>query len=350
MKQDLLSFADLSRAGADRLLTTALRLKADLHAGRPHQELMQQSLALVFHKPSLRTRVSFEVAMTHLGGSTLFITDKEIGMGSREPVRDVARVLSGYVNGIMIRTFDHQIAVDLARHATVPVVNGLTDWLHPCQVLADLLTMKERGIDLDHAVLAFIGDGNNVANSWIEAAGLYGMTLRIACPEGHDPDLSLVAQVKAMGRGDVTVVRSPAEAAKGADVLYTDVWASMGQEAEREKRLPLFRPYQINAGLLARAKQSAIVLHCLPAHRGEEITDDVIEGPQSAVFQEAENRLHIQKAILLELMGRRRGPEAGSRPGGARRVAARKRSAPRAKRPAARKRSPSRVVRSRSRP
>jgi ornithine carbamoyltransferase len=328
MKRDLVSFADLSRNEADRLFAAAVRLKADLRAGRRHQELAQRTLALIFHKPSLRTRVSFEVAMTQLGGASLFITEKEIGMGSREPVQDVARVLSGYVDGIMIRTFDHQLAADLARHATIPVVNGLTDWLHPCQILADLLTMKERGIDLDRAVVAFIGDGNNVANSWIEAATLYGLTIRISCPEGYDPDPALVAKVRSHGPGRAVIVRSPAEAAEGADVLYTDVWASMGQEAEREKRLPIFRPYQINGDLLRRAKKTAIVLHCLPAHRGEEITDEAIEGPQSAVFQEAENRLHVQKAILFELMA---GPAAAkrSKADAKRGVVSRKRPAPR---------------------
>jgi ornithine carbamoyltransferase len=214
----------------------------------------------------------------------------------------VGRVLSGYVDGIMIRTFDHQLVVNLARHSTIPVINGLTDWLHPCQILADLLTMRECGIDLDKAVVAFIGDGNNVANSWIEAATLYGLTVRIACPEGYDPDPNLVAQVRASGPGRVTIHRSATEAAKGADVLYTDVWASMGQEAEREKRLPIFKPFCIDAKLLALAKPTAIVLHCLPAHRGEEITDEVIEGRQSLVFPQAANRLHAQKAVLWELM------------------------------------------------
>jgi ornithine carbamoyltransferase len=302
MKRDLLSFADLTRADVDRLFTVAARLKADLRAGRRHQELAQKTLALIFHKPSLRTRLSFEVAMTQLGGESVFITDREIGIGSREPVQDVARVLSGYVDGIMIRTFDHQLAVGLARHASVPVINGLTDWLHPCQVLADLFTLRERKLDLDRIVVAYIGDGNNVANSWVEAAGLYGLTVRIACPEGYDPDRNLIAQVESSGRGKIEIHRSAAAAAEQADVLYTDVWASMGQEAEHEKRLPIFRPFQINAELLRRAKPGAVVLHCLPAHRGEEITEDVLEGPQSAVFDEAENRLHLQKAVLHELL------------------------------------------------
>ena len=302
MKRDLLSFADLTRADVDRLFTTAARLKADLRAGRHHRELDQRSLALIFHKPSLRTRLSFEVAMTQLGGSSIFITEREIGMGSREPVSDVARVLSGYVDGIMIRTFAHQLAVDLARHATVPVINGLTDWLHPCQILADLFTLREHGVDLDRAVVAYIGDGNNVANSWLEAARLFGLEIRIACPEGHDPDPELLAQVSRSGKGRARIVRSAAEAAKGADVLYTDVWASMGQEAEREKRLPIFRSFQINRSLLREAKTGAFVMHCLPAHRGEEITEDVFEGPQSIVFPQAENRMHLQKAILYDLM------------------------------------------------
>ena len=314
MKRDLLSFSDLTRPDVDRLLRVADRLKADLRAGRAHAELTRKTLALVFHKPSLRTRLSFEVAMTQLGGTSVFITDREIGIGSREPVQDVARVLSGYVDGIMIRTFDHQLAVGLARHASVPVVNGLTDWLHPCQILADLFTLHERGRDLDRIVVTYVGDGNNVANSWIEAAGLFGLTVRIACPEGYDPDRNLIAQVETSGVGRVEIHRSPTAAAAGADVLYTDVWASMGQEAEREKRLPIFQSYQINAGLLARAKPDALVLHCLPAHRGEEITEDVIEGPRSVVFDEAENRLHLQKAVLYELMREpSRATKGGSR-------------------------------------
>ncbi len=302
MKRDLLSFSDLTRAQADQLFATAARLKADLRAGRAHHELDHRTLALIFHKPSLRTRLSFEVAMTQLGGSSVFITDREIGIGSRESVADVARVLSGYVDGIMIRTFDHDLAVGLARDARVPVINGLTDWLHPCQILADLFTVLEHGFDLDAITVAYIGDGNNVANSWIEAAMLFGLEVRVACPEGYEPDPKLVARAAQSGRGRVRVLRSPAEAARGANVLYTDVWASMGQEAEREKRLPLFRSYQVNEALVAKAALDAVVMHCLPAHRGEEIAADVIDGPQSIVFDQAENRLHTQKAVLELLM------------------------------------------------
>ena len=305
-KRDLLSFADLTRADADRLFRTAARLKADLRAGRRHRELDQRTLALIFHKPSLRTRVSFEVAMTQLGGSSIFITEREIGMGSRESIADVARVLSGYVDGIMIRTFAHDLAQQLARHATVPVINGLTDWLHPCQILADLFTLVEKGIDLDRAVVTYIGDGNNVANSWLEATRLFGLEVRIACPEGYDPDPKLLAQARS-GPGRARIIRSAAEASQDADVLYTDVWASMGQEAEREKRLPVFRSYQINRSILRMAKSGAFVMHCLPAHRGEEITEDIMEGPQSIIFQQAENRMHLQKAILYDLLAARAG-------------------------------------------
>ncbi len=302
MKRDLLSFADLTRADVDRLFARAARLKADLRAGRRHRELDQRSLAPIFHKPSRRTRLSFEVAMTQLGGSSIFITEREIGMGQRESVADVARVLSGYVDGIMIRTFGHDLAVELARHATVPVINGLTDWLHPCQILADLFTLKEHGVNLDRAVVAYIGDGNNVANSWVEAARLFGIDVRIACPEGYDPDHELVAAAARSGKGSARIFRDPGLAAKEADVLYTDVWASMGQEAEREKRLPVFRKFQINRSIVREAKPGARIMHCLPAHRGEEITEDVFEGPQSIVFPQAENRMHLQKAILFDLM------------------------------------------------
>ena len=302
MKRDILSYADLTRADADRLFAVAARLKTDLRAGRRHQELAQKTLALIFHKPSLRTRLSFEVAMTQLGGSSVFITDREIGIGSREPVEDVARVLSGYVDGIMIRTFDHQLAVGLARHASVPVINGLTDWLHPCQILADLFTLYERGLDLDRIVVTYVGDGNNVANSWIEAAGLFGLTVRIACPQGYEPDRNLVQQIESSGRGRVEIHHDPTEAASGADVLYTDVWASMGQEAEASERALVFPAYALDQTKVDMARPDVAVLHCLPAHRGQEITDEVIDGPHSAVLDQAENRLHAQKAVMLQLI------------------------------------------------
>jgi len=297
---DFVSFADLDRAGMLALLDLAAELK---RKRGPSQELRGRTVALVFHKPSLRTRVSFEIGVYELGGHPMYVTDAEIKMGQRESIYDVGKVMSRYVHGIMIRTFAHSNCVELAEAADVPVINGLTDLLHPCQIMGDLLTCRERGKDLSTMVVAFVGDGNNVANSWVEASGVLGFELRIAGPSGYEPDAGVLAAPRKRG-GNVKALSDPAAAVAGADVVYTDVWTSMGQEAEKKERDAHFRPYQVNAGLLARAKRDAIVLHCLPAHRGEEITDEVIDGPQSAVFDEAENRLHAQKAIMVELMGR----------------------------------------------
>jgi ornithine carbamoyltransferase len=248
--------------------------------------------------------------MTRLGGHTLFLSPQDTQIGRGEPIRDTARVLSRYVDGIVIRTFRQETAREMAAWADVPVINGLTDEHHPCQVLADLMTVQERGIRLRGMKVAFIGDGNNVANSWVEAAHLLGFSLRLACPRGFEPDAGVMAEAGAVGRGDVRIVRDPAAAARGADVLYTDVWTSMGQEKERKARLAAFRGYRIDAALLREAAKGAIVMHCLPAHRGEEITDEVMEGPQSAVFDEAENRLHVQMALLVTLIPhQRRGRE-----------------------------------------
>jgi ornithine carbamoyltransferase len=297
-----LSTSDWSRQDLDGLFELAIRLKRE-HRERGASDLLRgRLLALVFHKPSLRTRVSFEAAMAQMGGSAAYITDAEIGLGTRETVEDVARVLSRYVDAIMIRTFAHANAEGLAAHATVPVINGLTDRLHPCQIGADLLTIIEAGRRLDGLKLAWIGDGNNVAHSWIEATLAYAIDLRLAVPEGYDPDPAIVERARREGKGRVTITRDPKEAAAGADVLYTDVWASMGQEKEREKRLRDFKGFQIDAALLRRAAADALVLHCLPAHRGEEITNEVIEGPQSRVFDEAENRLHFEKALVARLI------------------------------------------------
>jgi ornithine carbamoyltransferase len=257
---------------------------------------------MVFQKASTRTRVSFEVGMTRLGGHALFLSPEDTQIGRGEPIRDTARVLSRYADGIMIRTFSHAVAEEMAAASSVPVINGLTDDHHPCQVIADLMTAQERGFDLRRMKVAYVGDGNNVANSWVEAAHLVGFTLRIACPKGYEPSVRIRREAEAVGRGDVRVLRDPFEAARGADVLYTDVWTSMGQEKERRKRLALFRGYRIDNDLLRVAGKRAIVMHCLPAHRGEEITDEVIEGPRSAVFDEAENRLHVQMAILEKLI------------------------------------------------
>ncbi|GAB4229035.1 MAG: ornithine carbamoyltransferase [Deltaproteobacteria bacterium] len=309
MKKDLLRILDLTDREILSLVRSGRTWKRRGASRRAPRPLAGKSLALIFQKASTRTRVSFEVGMTRLGGHALFLSPQDTQIGRGEPVRDTARVLSRYVDAVMIRTFSHATAEELAAAATVPVINGLTDSHHPCQILADLMTAAERGMDLRGMKVAFIGDGNNVANSWVEAAHVLGFGLRIACPEGYEPDPAVRKDAERVGRGDVRVVRDPADAARGADVLYTDVWTSMGQEGERRKRLSDFRGYRIDAALLRRADPGAIVMHCLPAHRGEEITDDVIEGPRSAVFDEAENRLHVQMAVLEKLI--RHGKEKG---------------------------------------
>jgi ornithine carbamoyltransferase len=302
-KRDFLSIADFRREELDLILDLAAALKESQKAGREETRLMGRSLACIFHKPSLRTRMSFEVGMGQLGGRSLYVTDAEIGFGKRESIHDIAKVLSGFVDGIMIRTFSQENVVELARHAKVPVINGLTDAEHPCQILADIFTIREKGFPLDGLTLAWVGDGNNVAKSWIDATLSYAIDLRLACPEGFDPEPAAIAFARASGKGKVTVVRSPEEAVAGAQVVYTDTWTSMGQEAEAARRREAFAGYQVNARLLSRAARGAIVMHCLPAHRGEEITDEVMDGPQSVVFDQAENRMHLQKGILVHCLG-----------------------------------------------
>lgn len=302
MKKDFLSILDVSAGELVGLLDKADAMKARLREGRPDESLKGRTLGMIFHKPSLRTRVSFEVGMAQSGGHALYIEDREIGMGTRESIEDVARVLSRYVNAIMIRTFAHKIAVDLAGSATVPVINGLTDRLHPCQILADLMTVRERLGRIDGVTVTFLGDGNNVANSWIAAAVRLPFSLRVVVPPGFEPDAELLQMASRQGKGDVRVLHDPAEGVSGANVVYTDVWASMGQEEQAEKKARAMRPFQVNDELLARAADDAIVLHCLPAHRGEEITHAVMEGPRSVVFDEAENRLHAQKALVSALI------------------------------------------------
>jgi len=298
VKKDLLRVFDLTGRGVLALVSSGRAWKRRWRRRVTPRPLAGKSLAMVFQKASTRTRVSFEVGMTRLGGHALFLAPADTQIGRGEPVRDTARVLSRYADGIIIRTFSHAVAEEMAAASSVPVINGLTDDHHPCQVLADLMTAQESGLDLRRMTVAFVGDGNNVANSWVESAHLLGFTLRLACPEGYEPSARIRREAEAVGRGDVRVLRDPVEAARGADILYTDVWTSMGQEKERRKRLAAFRGYRIDASLLRIAGKNAIVMHCLPAHRGEEITDEVIEGPRSAVFDEAENRLHVQMAIL----------------------------------------------------
>ncbi|RJP20485.1 MAG: ornithine carbamoyltransferase [Deltaproteobacteria bacterium] len=302
MRKDLLRILDLPDKDLLAIVASGQAWKRRAGKRGAPRPLRGKSLAMIFQKASTRTRVSFEVGMSRLGGHALFMSPEDTQIGRGEPVRDTARVLSRYVDAVMIRTFAHATAVELASASTIPVINGLTDDHHPCQILADLMTAKERGKDLRKMRVAFVGDGNNVANSWVEAAHVLGFTLRIACPKGYEPDRGVMAEAERMGRGDVRVVRDPADAARKADVLYTDVWTSMGQEAESRKRLAAFRGYCIDEAMLKISAPGAIVMHCLPAHRGEEITDAVLEGPRSAVFDEAENRLHVQMAVLEKLI------------------------------------------------
>lgn len=299
MKKDFLAIPDFSREALYAMLDRAAALKAGKETGRP---LAGRTLAMIFEKSSTRTRVSFEVGMYQLGGHALFLSSRDIQLGRGEPVRDTARVLSRYVDGIMIRTFGHAVVEELAAHATVPVINGLTDLLHPCQVMADLQTIREAfGPDLGPRRVAWIGDGNNMANSWLNAAAVFGFELRLACPEGYRPDAGILARARAST--SIVLTEDPAVAVEGADVVNTDVWTSMGQEEETAARERAFAGYHVDEALMARTTTDAIFLHCLPAHRGEEVAEEVLEGPSSRVFDEAENRLHAQKAVLVTLMG-----------------------------------------------
>lgn len=297
-----LSVLDLPPDAIVSLLQRALELKRDPRADA--NKLAGYTAALVFQKPSLRTRVSFEVAMLELGGHAVYLSPAEIQLGQREGVVDAARVLSRYVDIIVARVFLHSDVVDLAANASVPVVNALSDREHPCQILADLLTLYERRGTLDGLRLAYVGDGNNVAHSLALAAPALGIDLRFACPDGYEPDPAIMEQAQAgVTRGSLELFRDPRDAVRGADAVYTDAWYSMGQESEADARAPLFRRYQLNTELLAHAGPDAVAMHCLPAHRNQEITDEVMDGPASVVYDQAENRLHVQKALLLRLLG-----------------------------------------------
>lgn len=297
-KKDFLSILDFSREETEELFHLAIRMKSPDYSETP---LAGQTLGMVFAKSSTRTRVSFEVGTYQLGGHALFLSSRDIQLGRGEPIKDTARVLSRYLDGIMIRTFDHSDVEELAEYSTVPVINGLTDLLHPCQLLADMLTIWEHKGDVSNQKVAWVGDGNNMAHSWLNAAALFGFELRLACPEGYDPDLRILDRARAAT--NVELVRDPREAVDSADVVCTDVWASMGHEEEANARMTAFEGYRISEKLMQTAAKGAIFLHCLPAHRGEEVDDAVIEGPQSRVFDQAENRLHAQKALLATLMG-----------------------------------------------
>ena len=303
-KRDLLSMLDVERDLVG-LLELAGNIKNRTKAGEPYEPLRGRSLAMIFEKASTRTRVSFEVGMTQLGGHALFLSPNDLQIGRGETIADTARVLSRYIDGIMYRAFRHENMRELAENSSVPVINGLDDREHPCQIIADLFTILEKKGRLKGRRLAYVGDGNNVCNSLLLGCAIVGAHMTVASPPGHEPDAKLLAEARRIGKetgSTVDVVADPAAGVRGADVVYTDVWVSMGQEKEREEREALFRPYQVNGKLLALAKPDALVMHCLPAHRGLEIADDVIDGPQSIVFDQAENRLHAQKAILARFL------------------------------------------------
>lgn len=306
MKQDFLAIADHSSEDLQALLDRAVALKAEWQAGGNAPILKGKVLALVFQKPSLRTRVSFDMAMRHLGGDALYLSPAEIGLGKRESIADVARVLSGYVQGIMARVFDHEHVVELAKWASIPVINGLSDYNHPCQAMADALTIQEEFGNLKGVNVTYVGDGNNVAVSLMHVCAKLGANFTIANPEGYDMPAEAIKEAKAFAAqsgSTLTFLRDPHEAVKGAQVIYTDTWTSMGQEEEAARREKVFPPYQVNAALVAEATPEVIVMHCLPAHRGQEITDEVADGPHSRLFPQAHNRLHAQKAIVAQLLG-----------------------------------------------
>lgn len=303
MKTDFISIADHSREWIEDIFELTAEIKTKLKNGETYQPLKGKSLVMIFQKPSARTRVSFELGMWQLGGYAIYLAPSDIQMGKREATKDLAQLFSRYNDGIMARLFDHKDMIELAEYAAVPVINGLTDLLHPCQIMADLFTLKEHLGRITDFKIVFLGDGNNVAHSWINIAGKIPFHLVLCCPEGYEPVWEIVDAAQAENVGKIEVVHDPYEAVQGADVLYTDVWASMGQEVEQAKRDRDFRNYKVNKKLVSNAKPGYKFMHCLPAHRGAEVTDEVIDSSNSIVFDEAENRLHVQKAIMVTLMG-----------------------------------------------
>lgn len=302
MKKDLISILDLNRTELFDLLAEANRLKKLRRSGTPHKVIKGKNLAMIFEKPSTRTRISFEVGMNELGGHSLFLDAQEMQIGRGEEIRDTARVLSRYVSAVMIRAYHHENVEEFARHATIPVINGLSDREHPCQILADIMTIQERFGKTDGLRVAWVGDGNNVCNSLVLSSALTGMEITVASPLGYHPKEDIVERARTAG-GKVKLVTRPEDAVRDADVVETDTWVSMGVEVERDLRMKAFQGYTLTPALIKHADPGAKVLHCLPAHRGQEITDEVIEGPQSVVWDEAENRLHTEKALLVRLLG-----------------------------------------------
>jgi ornithine carbamoyltransferase len=304
MKKDLVSVADLSKQEMDEIFKLAIQIKKKTKKGHSPKLLADKTMAMIFEKPSLRTRVTFETGMTQLGGHAIYLAPSDIQLGKRETVPDVARNLCRWVDIIMARTFAHKTITDLAENSSVPVINALSDLEHPCQILADFMTILEHKRKFKGLKLAYIGDGNNVCNSLLLAAGLTGMDMSVGCPQGYEPDKGVwekALELAAKTRANLQIVRDPREAVRGADVIYTDVWASMGQESEKELRARVFAPYQVNQQLVDGSKRDSIVLHCLPAHRGDEITSEVLDGTHSRVLDQAENRLHVQKAVMVIL-------------------------------------------------
>jgi len=303
MATHLLRLSDFSRDELFAYIDRAITLKQETAAGVRHTQLAGKTIALIFEKASTRTRVSFEAAMYGLGGQVIFLSAKETQLARSEPLKDTALVMSRYVDGLVVRTYGQEVVTELARNATIPVINALTDLFHPCQVLSDVMTVIEKKGPLDNLKVAWVGDGNNMANSWVQAAARLGFELVLACPQGYDPNGDILAKAQQEAGARITVVRDPVAAVRGADVINTDVWASMGQEGEQQERLNVFQGFQVDGKLLHHARPDCIVLHCLPAHRGEEISEEVLEGPHCVAFDQAENKLHIHKAILEKHIG-----------------------------------------------
>ncbi|WP_163335981.1 ornithine carbamoyltransferase [Desulfopila sp. IMCC35008] len=303
MPKHLLALQDFTKEELLGLIDRAIVLKKESAEGKRHQQLAGKTVSLIFEKPSTRTRVSFESAMYGLGGQVIFLSSKDTQLARSEPLKDMARVMARYVDGMVVRTFGQNVVDELSAYSDVSVINALTDLHHPCQVLSDVMTVIEKKGSIEDLHIAWVGDGNNVANSWIQAAAVLGFKLTLACPEGYDPDAEILFASDKIAEKPIVVTRDPAEAVAGADAVNTDVWASMGQEDEAEGRIEIFRPYQVNGELMSKAPADAIVMHCLPAHREEEITEEVLESKQSVVFDQAENKMHIHKAILEQMLG-----------------------------------------------
>jgi len=302
MLRHLQSLNDFTKEELLGFIERAIVLKKERVAGVSHQQLAGKTVGLIFEKPSTRTRVSFESAMYGLGGRVIFLSGRDTQLARSEPLKDMARVMSRYVDGMVVRTFGQDVVTELAEYSSVPVINALTDLHHPCQILSDIMTVVEKKGNIENVKIAWVGDGNNMANSWIQAAGRIGFELILACPEGYDPDAEILAAAQKESAKDIIITRSPQEAVANADVINTDVWASMGQEDEQDERLAIFQALQINAELMDKAPGDAIVLHCLPAHREEEITEEVLESEQCVAFDQAENKMHMHKAILEQLL------------------------------------------------